>query len=65
MAPPLFHLAPSGCASVLTLRIPGACSLMLAIAPELAMAEPRAQSDEMDIVSIGRNGHCQHRLGLR
>src|SRR6266478_3632403 len=53
MNPPLFHLALFCHAPLSTLRISRTCSLMLATASELTMADPpRAQSDEMDAVSI-------------
>ena len=51
MNPPLFPLFCH--APLSTLRTSRTCSLMLATASELTMADPpRAQSDEMDAVSI-------------
>ncbi len=52
MDPPLSHSAPSGHASLLTLRISRSLFLNVGPASEWTMADPRTQSDEMDAVSI-------------
>ena len=52
MDPPLFYLAPSGDARLLTLRISRSLFPNMAIAPEVTMTDSGAQSDERDIFSI-------------
>jgi hypothetical protein len=52
MDPPPSHSAPSGHASLLTLRISRRLFLNVGPWSELTMADPRTQSDEMGAVTV-------------